>query len=132
MEGIQENQQHTTVYMTTLSLSEVDLFPDKGICKKAIEPKKPSHIFLQADLFLNKLQKESQKLIDKVDNALMFDDTDSISDYIDDFQCLINNLSFDIEYLKENPYDILYDFEFVKTPKFRRYASNKRVYKGIK
>lgn len=97
---------------------------------KVKEEKSP--ILMQAESFLKEFDKTSLKLIETIDNLLMFNDLDEISNVIDKYESDVNNIKKEIQYYKDNPTDIFYGLKYtLKTPKFRRYANNKRTFEKL-
>lgn len=102
----------------------VELFDGFKASKKEVKK-----AFPLAEPFLEKTLESYNKLIDDIENSIYFNDIDTISDSIDEHKGTIKELMDEIEYCKNNPTDILHNFEpkNKKKPKFRRYAKNKRT-----
>jgi len=123
MEKFQKNQPREIVCV----MSQADIFGD---CKKRFTEKpKPMQEFLLAESFLNKSLLAYESLLIDVENLLLFNDVDAISDKLDEHMNNLHTLREDIEHCKENPADLFYNFKPNNKwkPKFRRYAKNKRT-----
>jgi hypothetical protein len=126
---VQRKPKDKIVYMRNQLMDmDADIFPVR-FCASPPKESKPNEIFLQAEKFLKKINETNQVLIENIDNLLMFNDIDGISDVMDEHQCTLSGIGEEMEFCRKNPYDLFYEFEPHRgKPKFRRYAYNKRTY----
>lgn len=89
--------------------------------------------FFMAQELLKKSIKTQEAMLEEIDDHLLFDDLDAVSDCVDENIAKINKFKEEVDFCNNNRADILYGFVPKKkgAPKFRRYANNKRTYKGF-